>query len=117
MLKILFLEDDLLLGKLYTQKLNQAGFEILWLNSTDEIEKNLQNFQPDFCILDHGMRGQQKTGIEIIPILKKVRPKTRIIVLSNYNKFQFEKQALLAGAEKFLLKIDTSPKKLLEHLH
>ena len=46
-------------------------------------------------------------GLEAIPLLKKVAPKAKIIILSMYGKETFAKEALKSGASAYLLKGDS----------
>jgi YesN/AraC family two-component response regulator len=57
-----------------------------------------------------------KSGIDIIPSLRKKLPQAKIILLSNFSKFVFDKKAREAGADDFLIKIDTPPDTLIKYL-
>ena len=70
----------------------------------------------DVAILDQSLHGETKTGIEIIPLVKSIFPKAVILMLSNYSSLDLEQEARQAGADGFLVKIDTSPIKLVQIL-
>lgn len=61
---------------------------------------------PDVILLDISMPGIG--GLELIRLLKKEAPDTKIIVLSMYGKEMFVQEALKAGAAGYLLKGDDS---------
>jgi DNA-binding NarL/FixJ family response regulator len=56
----------------------------------------------DILILDLAMPGQ--SGLEILPELKLLEPRLRILVLSMYPERQFAARALKAGADAYLSK-------------
>ena len=79
----------------------------------DEIEK----LQPDLVVLDITMPGL--SGLDAIPILRKVASRTRILMLTHHEGETFVNQALSAGAEGYLSK-DSEPEELflaLEAVH
>ena len=50
--KVLFVEDDMLLGSLITRGLEEAGMEVLFNNSLINLRPNVISFQPDLILLD-----------------------------------------------------------------
>ncbi|MBI5414229.1 response regulator [Candidatus Peregrinibacteria bacterium] len=114
--KVLFLEDEEALGLIYKKKLEQAGYRVCYSRSVEEAEEELKKCTPDFCVIDHGIKGKVKTGLDLVSEIKKKFPKAKIIMLSNYNESQMEVAALAAGADAYLLKIDTPPKILMEFM-
>jgi DNA-binding NarL/FixJ family response regulator len=67
-------------------------------------------------IIDHGIRGEKKSGLDVIPALRKCLPQSKIIMLSNYPQAQLEQQAVKAGASAFLVKINTPLKVLVNYV-
>lgn len=61
-----------------------------------------QQQRPDVLLLDISMPGLN--GIDVIPLLKRTCPHTRIVVLSIHQKEVFVQQALAAGALGYVLK-------------
>jgi len=114
--KIILLEDELILGKLYKKNLEKAGFNVKWINKIKNFQAIVFDFQPEVIILDNSINGENQSGMEIIPELKKILPKSRIIMLSNYSDFHLKEEALSVGADDYLVKIDTSPKKLVFYI-
>ncbi|MBU0727826.1 response regulator [Patescibacteria group bacterium] len=110
--KILILEDEDVLAKIYKKKLESDGFEVIWVRTTNEAEKQAVKTDIDVFLVDHGIANEERSGLDLIPILKKARPDSEVIMLSNFSDFQLEKEAKEAGASDYLLKIDTTPKKL-----
>ena len=114
-IKILLLEDEIVLADLYSKKLTEAGFQVRVHANVDGLLEQFEDFDPDVAFLDYSLRGDDKSGIDIIPILKKKKPAILIVMLSNYSEFQMEKRAKEAGAVDYLLKINTPPALLVEY--
>lgn len=50
--KILYVEDELSLGKIVSETLGNLGFEILWETDGSRVMHHFINFTPELCILD-----------------------------------------------------------------
>jgi two-component system response regulator NreC len=57
---------------------------------------------PDVIVLDISMPGL--TGLDVIPILRRALPQTKLVVLSIHHKEAFVRQVLRAGAMGYVLK-------------
>lgn len=115
--KVLILEDEDVLGKLYKKKLKNAHFNVLWINSINKIQEIVQEFKPNIVLLDNSISGEEKSGIDIIPNIREILPNTKIIMLSNYSDFHLRDKAIKSGANDYLVKIDTPPNKLVKYLN
>ncbi len=71
-----------------------------------ELLDHLKNTQPDLVILDISMPNLR--GLEAIREIKKLYPRVKIVVLTMHRKKEFIRQALVDGADGFLLKEDPS---------
>jgi len=116
MKKILILEDEDVLGKVYKKKLKAAGFDVQWVKTVEETEQLVRHFPADILLLDHGIRGHEKAGVDLIPMLRKVLPDSKILMLSNYSDFQLQSAAVNEGADAYLVKINTPPKVLVQYI-
>ena len=65
------------------------------------VEK-IQNNPPDLSLIDVDMPGI--SGIRAIRILRKAMPEMKILVLSTYDDEKYIQDAMLAGADGYLLK-------------
>ncbi|MBN1258904.1 response regulator [Candidatus Peregrinibacteria bacterium] len=116
MAKIILLEDEKALGQIYQKKLEAAGHKVYFITTPEEAQETAKKVKADVVILDNGIKGRNETGIDIAPSIRKTLPKSKIIILSNYNQCQFEEQALKAGVDAYLVKIDTPPPVLIAYL-
>ena len=75
-------------------------------NDGIELLEHLKKSQPDLVILDISMPNLR--GLEAIREIKKLYPRVKIVVLTMHRKKEFIRQALVDGADGFLLKEDPS---------
>ncbi len=71
-----------------------------------ELLEHLKESRPDLVILDISMPNLR--GLEAIREIKKLYPRVKIVVLTMHRKKEFIRQALVDGADGFLLKEDPS---------
>lgn len=116
MKKILILEDEDVLGRIYKKKLEAAGFEVYWAKTVEETEDTVQRFPADVLLLDHGIRGHEKAGVELISLLREILPQSKIIMLSNYSEIQLQERAKKEGADAYFVKINTPPPVLIKYI-
>jgi len=105
MSKILIVEDDKLLLKVYINVLGKNGFEV---DKAEDGEKGLQKILKggyDLVFLD--IKLPQHTGIDILKQLQNKKPQQKngpIVVLSNFDNKKIIKQAMKLGAVGYILK-------------
>lgn len=64
--------------------------------------ERIQEAQPDIAVIDVEMPGL--SGIRAIRILRRTLPLMKILVLSTYNKEEYIRDAIQAGADGYVLK-------------
>ena len=118
--KILIIEDDRFLIKLYASKLQREGFEIMEAISGEEGLNKILREKPDLVILDLVL--PQKSGFEILSEIK-MNPETKnipVVILTNLGQETDIKKGLSLGAAAYLIKTDFSinqlPEIVKEHL-
>ncbi len=60
--------------------------------------------QPNIAILDITMQGM--SGIEMIPLIRSISAKTKIVMYSMHDNTDFIQQAMQAGSSGYILKLD-----------
>lgn len=70
----------------------------------------VEALKPDIVLLDITMPGL--SGIDTIPLLRKIHPKVKVVMLTHHEGESFVEQALRAGADGYLSK-DSEPAELL----
>jgi DNA-binding response OmpR family regulator len=102
--KILFVDDDNFLRKVYEAELKEKNFDVILAQDGDEgLEKALLE-DPDLIILDMIM--PKKSGFEVLTELQR-NQKTRnipVIILSNLGQEDDKKKGVDLGAVDYLIK-------------
>ncbi len=115
-IKVSIVEDDTIIRNGFAMLIDgTAGFRIVsTYNRCEEAIKNLYDDAPDVCLIDIELPGGMN-GIEGIEKIKKLRPKTNVIVITVYENDELIFKALCAGAGGYLTK-SVEPVKLLESI-
>ncbi len=117
MLKVFLVEDEIIMREGIKKNIpwEEEGFEFVGDASDGELAYPLiMEKKPDILITDIKMPFMD--GLELSRLVKADLPKTKIIVLSGYNEFEYAKQALQIGVTDYLLKPITGAQ-LVEELH
>ena len=106
--KLLWVEDDRLIGSILSRKLIASGFDLLHAKNGDEAMDALKDIKPDVIALDLVLPGM--SGFDI---LQKIRADERlrpvpVLILSNLSKQSDIERAKALGAQKFIVKAAAS---------
>lgn len=110
LIRIVIIEDDEVLRMAYKLLLSQVeDFSVVnAFSSFDVAKKDLPAIAPDIILLDIEMPGTN--GIQALPIIKKLLPKTNIIILTVFDSAELIFEALTLGAVGYLTKNSNSEK-------
>ncbi len=113
-IKVCIVEDDTIIRNGFAMLIDgTTGFRIVsTYHRCEEAIKNLYENAPDVVLIDIELPGGMN-GIDGIEKIKKLRPKTNIIVITVYENDDLIFKALCAGAGGYLTK-SVQPAKLLE---
>jgi len=112
--KVLIIEDDKFLIKLYSDKLRRQKFEVFESLTGEEGLNRLSVEEPDLIILDLVLPG--KNGFDVLKEVKD-NPKTKdipVIILTNLGQESDIKRGLDLGAAAYLVKTEFSVNQLAE---
>lgn len=107
--KILWVEDDKLIGSILEKKFLLSGFNLTHVKNGEEALTELARTIPDAVILDLLLPGM--SGFDILQRIRSMdgRMKTvPVMILSNLSKPSDIERAKLLGAAKFLIKASSS---------
>lgn len=115
MKKILFVDDDISLLRIYHQRLSSEGYEVINAFTGDGVLSLLKNQNPDLIVLDIMLPGSV-SGMDILEVIKKdpTYNKIPIIILSNLDTHVVK--ALEIGAIWYFVKANTSMEEVVKKI-
>lgn len=115
MKRILLVEDDKYLIKLYSSKLTREGFEVELAITANEAMHKVMHQKPDAILLDLILPG--KDGFQFLEELKTFehgKIQTPVIVLSNLGQAIDKERTAKLGAKEYLIKSNVSLSDIVE---
>jgi len=112
MTKLLIVEDDMLLSKMYQKIFESEGYEVVMVANGEEGLVKINEFKPTFIILD--IMIPKLNGLQVLEKLKSNSETKNIpvLVLTNLSGEQEAQKALALGAIKYVIKSDHKPKEV-----
>lgn len=113
MAKILLVDDDPLLVRMYQKKLENDGFEVETADDGDVALTRIREFRPDLILLDIMM--PKINGLQVLAKLKSVKETSSIpvILLTNVGGTDEDtNRGLELGAVAYLVKASNKPKEV-----
>ncbi len=99
---LLVLDDDIGLRNWLCRAMERRGFAPYCAGSLAEATALLRRVAPGYAVID--MRLEDGYGLDIVPVLRDVRPDARIVVLTGYGNLASAVAAIKAGANDYLAK-------------
>ncbi|MBE9516912.1 MAG: response regulator transcription factor [Bacteroidetes bacterium] len=78
--KIFYIEDELYLGRIVKETLENQGYEVVWESDGARVMNHLGNYWPDICVLDIML--PHVDGYELCKQIKAVKPRLPVIFLT-----------------------------------
>ena len=112
MKKILYVEDDALIARVYSEKLAASGFDVVVAADGLAAVQRLREFTPDLVVLDLLM--PKLTGVDVLKFMRgqPALKDTRIIVFSNSFLSNLVEQVAHIGVAEALVKASVTPTQL-----
>jgi len=107
--RILLVEDDRYLVKIYSNKLTQSGFTVDIAISIDEAVRKFSNQKPNLILLDLILPGRD--GFDFLSDLKKLdrgKKKVPVVILSNLGQDIDKKRVAAFDVKEYLIKSNVS---------
>lgn len=112
---ILCIEDDRFIGEMYVRSLQKAGYSVDWMVDGNDGLVAARNKEYDLILLDIML--PERRGSEILAALrggeKDLAPKTKIIVMTNFDQDEESRVAMQHNVDAYLIKAEITPRKLL----
>ena len=102
MAKLLFIDDEESVRKVFSMSLRKEGYEVL---TAENGEKGLEVFMrenPPIALVDIKMPGMD--GIEVLRRIKEINPETEVIIITGHGDMDSAIKALKLDASDFLTK-------------
>jgi len=114
--KILGIEDEKEMAKMYLDKFVEAGFETTVAFTAEEGLEKAKKEKPDLIVLDILL--PTENGVSFLGKLRKDSEvaATPVVALSNYDEPRTKREAFALGAKDYLLKTDFTPRQLVNKI-
>lgn len=100
--KILYVEDELFLGKIVLESLQQRGFDVLMETDGAKVMQRVRNFIPDICVLDIML--PNRNGFELANDIRQELEDIPIIFLTAKTQTEDVVKGFNAGANDYIRK-------------
>lgn len=116
MAKVLIVEDDPLISRMYQRVFGFEGFEVEMARDGEQGLEKMKDSKPDLVLLDVMM--PKVTGIEVLEEMKATKSLKSIpvIVLTNLSGMKDAETAIEMGAVKFIVKSDNKPTEVVKQV-
>lgn len=101
-MRILLVEDDLLLGDGLRAGLRQLGFEVDWVRRAEAAEQELRAQPYAATVLDLGL--PDRDGMEVLAMARRAGIRTPVLVLTARDALPDRIRGLDAGADDYVIK-------------
>ena len=114
MAKILIIEDDPLMTRLYQKVFKFEGYDVEVASNGKRGLEKVESFKPSLILLDIMM--PEMNGLEVLAKLKASdeTKKIPVVVLTNLAGTQDAETALAKGAVKYIIKSEHEPKEVIK---
>lgn len=101
-IKILVVDDELLLRDVLFDYLNRQGFEVILSPDAEKAIEICKEITPDIALID--IKLPKISGIELTQILKQSFPDLPIIIMTGYPSLDTAILAMQNGATEYIVK-------------
>lgn len=110
-LKVYVVEDDTMQGEMVKDHLTGKGYTVKLFNTGEELLKELDTDSPDILVLDYNLNSVDKSAMEGIDILKRVKDKNdnvEVIMYSGQDSIDVAVNTMRYGAFDYIVKGETA---------
>lgn len=100
--KLLIVEDDVIFANTLNRRLTKHGFDCVQVDNNNDALLACHRHTPDFILLD--MKLAEENTLSIITPLRKLRPQSRIVLLTGFASIATAVDAIKLGADDYLSK-------------
>ncbi len=116
-IKVLIVEDEESLSQMYSIKFEKEGFEVVTALDGESALVKMQDFQPDFVLLDIIL-----PKIDGFAVLEKIRQDANlkdvpVVMLTNLGQTEDQEKGEKLGADDYLVKANCTPMDVVQKVH
>ncbi len=100
--QLLIVEDDEVFASALSSSMEKKGFSAIIAHDIESARQAAREFSPNFAIVD--LKLGSESGLEVIPFLKQLNNKSKIVVLTGYASIATAVEAIKLGAIHYLTK-------------
>lgn len=113
--KILFVDDDEFIRKIYTDRFEASGINVVVANSADTAKKLIQSETFDLICLDNMLAGQ--SGLDVLKWIRAEKKMTEpVVIFSASGNDHIIQDFIDAGATEYIQKDHIVPTQLVEKI-
>lgn len=101
-IKVLYVEDELFLGKIVKETLEMRGFDVLMESDGADVMKAFTSFGPDICVLDVML--PNRSGFELAADIRKLNDDVPVIFLTAKTQTEDVVQGFKLGGNDYIRK-------------
>ena len=113
---IFVVDDDIMIGAMLEQKLSCIPRSEVFSFTTGEACLRNMDLKPTIVILDYYLNSldqDAKNGLEILKLVQKKAPDTKVIMLSSQAQYGKAAETLIKGAVEYVIKDNDAYEKIL----
>ncbi len=114
MARILIVEDNAALQKIYVTLLAKEGYDVECVGDGQQALESAEALPPDLILLDMMMPNLDGVGFLRAYDLKNKHPGVKVVVFSNTEMPEKVKEAMALGASRYMTKYNFAPKSIVE---
>jgi CheY-like chemotaxis protein len=114
MARVLIVEDNAALQKIYVTLLTKEGFDVECVGDGAQALSRAETRPPDLILLDMMMPNLDGLGFLRAYDLKGRHPGVKVVIFSNTEMPEKVKEAMALGAARYMTKYNFTPKKMVE---
>ncbi len=114
-LKIFIIDDDAMLTEALTDYLTRKAPHQVQVYHTGEAALPFLTENPDVIVLDYFLNSVDKDaadGMKILQAIKKISPRTRVIMLSSQERYAVAVRTIQEGAVEYVIKDEAAFEKI-----
>ena|SRR3989339_1496020 len=113
--KVLLIEDNNYINEIFKKELDKVDCTMLYADTGKKALESIKENKPEIVLLDLILPDMH--GLEILKVIKKTSPKTKVMIISNISSEAVIKEAMELGTKDYFIKSNIDFFKIIEMLN